>query len=217
MRWKNCSKCGIKKELSPEYYNKNKTSKSGFRSRCKLCERQGEKKSKGIYMTTDTDKVLIPLTKGFVTVIDKCDCDLGDCSWWPVNFIDGLPQYASNTKHVQGVRVRRLLHREVMARILGRELDQSEFVDHIDGNTLNNTRTNLRIATCSQNAYNRKKSTANTSGYKGVSMTTDGKWQASINVERSFVYLGVYETPEEAKESYRTAALKLHGEFARFE
>lgn len=60
------------------------------------------------------------------------------------------------------------LHRVVMSRVLGRAFEESEFVDHIDGNKLNNRRENLRLVTSKQHSRNRRISKNNTSGYKGV-------------------------------------------------
>jgi hypothetical protein len=87
-------------------------------------------------------------------------------------------------------------------------------IDHIDGNGLNNSFGNLRLATGSQNIANQGKRQDNTSGYKGVSRHRS-KWRAEITVNNSYYYLGLFETPELAHMAYCKAAAELHGEFAR--
>jgi hypothetical protein len=97
-------------------------------------------------------------------------------------------------------------------------MEKGEIVDHIDSNTLNNRRENLRLATYSQNSMNTRISSRNTSGYKGVSVDATGNsWRAQIKAEGEIKYLGLYSTPEEAHEAYKIAAVKYFGEFARFE
>lgn len=98
--------------------------------------------------------------------------------------------------------------------ILG-EPDQQ--VDHIDGNRANCCRSNLRLATPAQNASNRGPSRNNKSGYKGVCQWTrrPGKWMAQVGFQGSRVYLGEFDTPEEAARAHDAKARELHGEFAR--
>lgn len=92
-------------------------------------------------------------------------------------------------------------------------------VDHINGNRYDNCLSNLRLATGSENGYNRRISKRNTSGYKGVHFfKPTGKWRAAINIgKRKRKHIGLYDTPEEAALAYRRAAAELFGEFARFD
>jgi hypothetical protein len=93
-----------------------------------------------------------------------------------------------------------------------------EQIDHIDGNRSNNLISNLREATNAQNNRNTKLRATNTSGYKGVYMSKQsGRFIARITVNYKNVHLGCYKTIEEASQSYKKAALELHGSFARFE
>lgn len=90
-----------------------------------------------------------------------------------------------------------------------------QIVDHIDGNTLNNQKGNLRFADRSQNGCNSKPKKTNTSGYKGVSKNAAGKWIAQLTVRRTFHWIGSYTTKKEAAAAYDAAALIFHGEFAK--
>jgi HNH endonuclease/AP2 domain len=86
-------------------------------------------------------------------------------------------------------------------------------IDHIDGNKANNRWENLREATPSQNVANSRRNRKNKSGFKGVH-AQHGKWVASITVNGRCIYLGYFDTPEEAHAAYCKAALKHHAEFA---
>ena len=92
---------------------------------------------------------------------------------------------------------------------------KSELVDHIDGNPLNNRRSNLRICTSAENSRNARISKNNVSGYKGVSWAKRcQKYRASIGVDHKQIHLGLFSNPEDAAEAYNRAALLHHGEFA---
>ncbi len=91
-----------------------------------------------------------------------------------------------------------------------------DYVDHINMDTRDNRRCNLRLATQSQNLCNVGRKVTNTSGYKGVSLhKASGRWQATIVKNRRQHHLGLYDTAREAALAYDRAALQLHGEFAR--
>lgn len=89
-------------------------------------------------------------------------------------------------------------------------------VDHIDLNGLNNRRSNLRLATPSQNAANRPKQTGPyTSQYKGVSWhQAANKWRASIRVNGVRTHLGVFTDERQAAEAYDRAAYAAWGDFS---
>ncbi len=89
-------------------------------------------------------------------------------------------------------------------------------VDHIDCDKSNNRWDNLREANRSSNAANCCRSRRNTSGFKGVSWyERERKFCAFITINRRQIYLGRFDTPEEAHAAYISSAVKHFGEFAR--
>lgn len=88
-------------------------------------------------------------------------------------------------------------------------------VDHIDGNRLNNQRSNLRLATSAQNKCNRGPRKDCKSGYKGVSWHSQNHvWTARIKAGTKYLHLGCFKDILDAVRAYNEAALKYHGEFA---
>ncbi len=146
--------------------------------------------------------ITIPLTKGMVAIVDREDAGLAALNWCASN--TGKRWYALRQEN--GVRI--YLHRAIMG------LDGPR-VDHIDGNGLNNRRSNLRHATNSQNLANAGKKRHNTSGFKGVHWYAAGKkWVASIRSNNQVTHLGYFDSAESAARAYDNAALVLHGDFA---
>lgn len=92
----------------------------------------------------------------------------------------------------------------------------SGYIDHVDGNGLNNNWSNLREATASQNAMNQKVRSDSKSGIKGVSYDKKrNMWYVYIDVDGKRKHLGRYETKDEAA-AIRIAAEKIyHGGYAR--
>ena len=118
------------------------------------------------------------------------DADLAVLSQWRWRF------------HPEGYAVRSvgsgsvLMHRE----LLGVGPGDERHVDHIDGDRLNNQRSNLRVITEAQNHQNRTTlCKRNRSGYRGVGwMEAKGKWRARAVVEGLEHHLGLFDDPEEA-------------------
>lgn len=90
----------------------------------------------------------------------------------------------------------------------------SQVVDHVDGNPLNNTRENLRLATHAENARNTKLRKDNKCGFKGVRKSRN-KWRATITVHGEAKNLGSFDTAEEAHDAYKFAAEFYFKNFAR--
>jgi hypothetical protein len=152
----------------------------------------------------------IPLTKGYTALVDDEDYErFGELAWCALIADDGHV-YARRTARIDGRRRTILLHRV----ILGDPPDHK--VDHINGDTLDCRRSNLRRATSVENGRNRTRiSRRNTSGYHGVTWhKRAGKWQAGIRIEGRFIYLGLFDDPEPAAAAYDEAAREHFGEFA---
>lgn len=158
--------------------------------------------------------------KAWIIQIDPQDADLVHAHNWYVAK-DGHTFYvirAAQSETTKGRQTTQRLHRVILGRMLGREPLKDEFCDHIDGDGLNNRRSNLRIATNGENQRNRRVNENNTSGYKGATFhKRDNKWRARIEVDGKQIHLGLFATREEAYAVYCEAATRLYGEFARFE
>lgn len=103
-------------------------------------------------------------------------------------------------------------HRVWLARhILG--VERNAVVDHKNHNTLDNRRSNLRIATSRQNSYNKAKSNGKSSLFKGVCRRRS-KWRARIFVDNKQISLGDFVDEVSAARAYDAAARRIFGEFA---
>ena len=92
---------------------------------------------------------------------------------------------------------------------------EGETIDHINGNKLDNRRSNLRRITMSNNIANSNKRVTNTSGYKGVHKFRD-KWQAQITKDYKSIHIGYFEDLVQAAKAYDKKAFELFGNYARF-
>ncbi len=85
-------------------------------------------------------------------------------------------------------------------------------IDHIDHNTLNNQKFNLRVCTRSQNNCNSE--SVNYSGYRGVTYNKGKYIVAQIKVDNKMIRIGTFKSEIEAACAYDEAAIKYHGKFA---
>lgn len=90
-------------------------------------------------------------------------------------------------------------------------------VDHINGNKLDNRRRNLRVCTKHQNLYNADACKNRRRGkWKGYSQRENGKFAARIKANHRLIYLGEFNTEENAAQAYNFAACEYHKEFAYY-
>ena len=101
------------------------------------------------------------------------------------------------------------LHRHIL------DADDGVIIDHKDRNKLNNKRSNLRIATKSQNNSNINMRSDNTSGFTGVKRAKSGKWVAQITHNKVRLHLGTFDKICDAIDARISAEIKYHGEFRR--
>ena len=94
--------------------------------------------------------------------------------------------------------------------------DSKDIRDHINGNPLDNRKSNLRKCTVADNNKNCKLSKNSKTGYTGVLLTRSGKYRARIMVNRKEIGLGIYETMEEAIFARRKAEEKYYGDYAPY-
>lgn len=139
----------------------------------------------------------LTLPDGQILILSPADEDLRDGVWWDGRYAKGKSGY---------------LHRLIATRECG-QIPEGMFVDHIDGDPLNNRRGNLRVVTKAQNAANAA-ARGGVSSYRGV-FQRHGKWAAQIAKEGVRTSLGTFETEREAAAAYDEAAKSVHGEYAR--
>ncbi len=104
----------------------------------------------------NTPFITVPLTQGYKAIVDLEDADLAQLKWHIT-----CGRYAMRRPRIPGSRMERLvvlMHRVILERALGRPIQPGMVVDHVNGDGLDNRRTNLREVTVSLNAYNRDSS-----------------------------------------------------------
>jgi len=154
--------------------------------------------------TTESQTVEIELSQGLATLIDATDLEMVDQFIWCAA-LTNKKFYAVSNKDGKTIYLHRLLL----------NTPQGMVSDHINGNTLDNRRCNLRIATWSQNLQNKACQRTNASGYKGVSLMPWGKWAATIYPNSKKTLIGYFEDKIEAARAYDAKAKEIYGEYAR--
>jgi hypothetical protein len=145
---------------------------------------------------------------GYVFVIDSEDCELVLSKTWHGVTIHGKKYIVHSYKDASGRCVNIYLHRFIFP-VEGN-------IDHVNGNGLDNRKSNLREVTQSENMMNSLPRGYTVSGYKGVSFhTPSGKWLARITINRKTRSLGLHPTKELAASAYNETAKDLFGDYAR--
>lgn len=152
----------------------------------------------------------IPLTQGFVALIDDEDVELVSRHKWFASRHGSRVYARTNVLDANSHRKTLPMHRLIMNP--GRGLD----IDHINGNGIDNRRSNLRSCSRSRNKANAAAYANNRSGFKGVYWQKDvRKWRAQIRVMGRKLHLGLFDARQEAALAYNKAAVEHFGEFAR--
>lgn len=161
----------------------------------------------------DGDVAFVTLTHGHQAVIDADDAAfVADRCWHAQASRNTVYAMCNALRAEGGIRGQKrvMMHRFLM------NPDAEMQIDHINGDGLDNRRSNLRIATHAQNMQNRKLFTNSSTGFKGVSAyNPTGLWQAKIAINGRRIWLGVFATPEAAHDAYVRASASMHGEFSK--
>jgi hypothetical protein len=145
---------------------------------------QGEKKGKYFTEVDDDDFAYLNQWKWSIT------------SWG----------YVVRTIGLRGLRKQVRMHREVM-----KVTNKNYLVDHIDGNTLNNQKSNLRVCNHKENSRNQRMHKRSSSGFKGVTFKKASScWVAQVATK----HVGLFAKKHHAAMAYDMAAKDLFGEYA---
>lgn len=154
---------------------------------------------------------LLPVECGRVTLLDWDDVEtVGGADLWLMHI--GVERTPYVSVSLRGARIG-TLHRLLL------KVGDGVWVDHRNGDTLDNSRKNIRACSPSQNAMNRRKPRAGRYGpvtgsiYKGVGLLAKAlhpTWYAKISRR----HIGSYATEIEAAHAYDDAARREFGEFA---
>ena len=147
------------------------------------------------------------LSRGLVAFVDDDDFELvSQFKFCAMRRCAGDPKFYARTR--TGPKKWVYMHRLVM-----RVDDKSHpEVDHINGDGLDNRKSNLRLCSHVQNLANRH-SSVGVSRFVGVAKQRK-KWQAGIRINGTRIHLGVFKNEEDAARAYDLTALKVHGEYA---
>lgn len=164
-------------------------------------------------MTTE-----ILLSSGHIALVDDVDVTLVLGTNWHLKVRGGgIGQYARSNRPGGGSTY---MHRLILG-----VSDPRVLVDHVDGNGLNNTRTNLRLCSNKENSRNRACKTKAVSGFLGVGylpysisagrrIPRQKPWFAHVTVDGKSIFGGYFLTPEEAAIKRDAMAIEHHGNFA---
>lgn len=151
--------------------------------------------------------MLVPLTKGYEAIIDEEDYALvmGAANSWQACMQAGSPYAQARALKTQKAL---MMHRIIM------NAPNLLVVDHINHNTIDNRKENLRVVTRQQNQCNVMPRAGTLSRFKGVCLNKRvNRWIAYINAHGKRTYLGYFEREEDAAKAYDAASHSLHGEY----
>jgi hypothetical protein len=154
----------------------------------------------------------IRMAQPMYAIVDPEDYERLNKYEWEARRARNSPFYAARQDVNRSTRKYTVIfmHREII------EIGDGLFADHINHNTFDNRKANLRPATQTQNNRNRRKfNLPSKSKYKGVYWKPWlKKWVAQIGVDRKVIHLGCFKKQKAAAKAYDKAAKKYHGQFA---
>ena len=157
----------------------------------------------------------IKLTRNQFTIVDDDDYYRVNQFKWRANYSSSVKKYYAIkelyicTCHSKRYRMNIHLHKYIM------NCPDNMQVDHINGDTLDNRKSNLRICTHQQNNWNKKPANVKkTSKFIGVCWCKNNKtWRANIKINNRQTHLGYFKTEIDAAKQYNKIAKKIRGEF----
>jgi hypothetical protein len=150
----------------------------------------------------------IKLSKGLNTIVDDDDYEmLSQFSWYAHD--GGKNTYAAT--RILGDII--YMHQMILS---SDKTDEYPFVDHINNNTLDNRKENLRPSNSRENSSNRSKTERETSSkFKGVTRINNNKWKAHIGINDKDFHIGYFKTENDAAKAYNREAKEIFGDKAK--
>lgn len=160
----------------------------------------------------------IILTKGKTALVDLEDFDKISSFKWHTRIVGNNRAVAVRrrlkSEGYDNINEKSFMHRQIMG--LGNESEDMIYVDHINGDSLDNRKCNLRLVTKAENNYNRKSAIGSKSNYVGVTFhEPSGKYRAFIGKGRKYKHLLSSDDEIKCAKAYDHAAKKLYGEYAK--
>jgi hypothetical protein len=153
--------------------------------------------------------IQIPLTRGLFALIDEDDALIIAQHKWTASVTTRGYAYASRRTGGRKCRQTIMMHRLLLSP------DKHQFVDHINGDGLDNRRSNLRLATPSQNAVNTHTPVKGEVRFIGVRRNKSNFGAYGRTCDGRQVWLGTFKTPELAAAASDRLSLETFGQFAR--
>lgn len=155
---------------------------------------------------------IVSLSQGLSAIVDDDDATVITATRWHAVRMGTKEKplfYAARNVTIAKNKGRlELMHRRIL------NAPKGMVVDHINHNTLDNRRSNLRLCSQAENMKNMR-SRANKYGFRGITKSSPGTFLASIRTNGKARYLGNFKTAEEAARAYDAAALEEFGQFAQ--
>lgn len=154
------------------------------------------------------ETIKIPLSQGRVALVDKLSFGKVFKYKWHADKTSNTYRAKSYNGRKNGKQVPIVMHRLITNAPKGTD------VDHINGDGLDNRRSNLRVCTKAENLRNMH-ARYGTSRYKGVYWQKENnKWRGHIRIDGKLFHLGCFIDESQAAKAYDKAAIEHFGEFA---